>query len=316
MLPNASTSARSFDCCVGTGCAHRWLHDTLECCGPGSGAEPAEAIRGQHVATVPGSRVRSKLFGSTFISGSRDADRAAATDVVLVRMKQVATRTAERSDIALTAKQVRQAVVVEPDGRSDVVLLARNPAIGLFLGALLGIGLSFLCNQLDRRLRSVESLAEAFGRSVLARIPLTDTFRGGLPPSRSIAEEAFSALWTNLRYFNVTRGIDSVLVTSATSGDGKSTVALNLAAAALRNGSRVVLIETDLRRPSRGCLLMASPAPGGLTQILRGVMPFEQALVRLPARPASGQTGKPERDPRHVRRPDSANPAEMLDSTR
>ena len=351
-----------------------------------------------------------KLFGSTFLSGSKDPDREAATNLTLVGMKQVADRTAARSDVALTSKQVRDAVKVEPDGRSDVVAVRatlpdpfaaatvanafatefinnrresdqrtifnaqrlvqkqiadlntqsvassaqagslrdraeqlsvlgslqtgnaelvqraeasndpsaprpkRNTAIGLLFGGLLGIGLAFLRDKLDRRLRTVESLAAAFRRPVLARVPLTTTFHGGLPAQRSMADEAFSTLWTNLRYFNVTRGIHSVLVTSPTSGDGKSTVALNLAAAAARSGSRVLLIETDLRRPSLARVTGTATRPGGLTQVLAGVVPFERAVFKFPVTVSTDGHG-PERSIDILfAGPIPPNPAEMLDS--
>ena len=360
-----------------------------------------------------------KLFGSTFLGGSRDPDREAATNVALVGMKQVARRTAARADIDLTAKEVQAAVVVAPDGRSDVVTVRttlddpstatavanafatefvsirreadrrtifnaqrlvdrqladikdrgdlggsranslrergeelsvlgslqtgnaelvqraeppagpsgprpkRNAAIGLLLGLLLGIGAAFLRDRLDRRLRTLESLEQAFDRPILARIPLTDTFKGGFPPARSPAEEAFSALWTNLRYFNVTSGIESVLVTSPTSGDGKSTVALNLAAAAARSGSSVLLVETDLRRPSLAGVIARSPQSNGarprrvsgLTQVLAGVIPFERAVIAISVADPDGPRGDRKEMDVLLAGPIPPNPAEMLDSS-
>ncbi len=56
-------------------------------------------------------------------------------------------------------------------------------------------------------------------------------------------------LRANLRYFDVKRELRSVVVTSATPGEGKSTVSWNLAAAAAETGSRVLLLESDLRHP-------------------------------------------------------------------
>lgn len=348
-----------------------------------------------------------KLFGSTFLGGSRDPDREAATNVALVAMKQVATRTAARSDIGLTPREIQAAVVVSPEGRSDVVTVRatvdsprvaaalanafttefvdirreadrrtifnaqslvqrqldelrkqdklsspranslreraeelsvlgslqtgnaelvqraevpsgpsgprpkRNAAIGLFLGLILGVGLAFLRARLDRRIRTEEALAEAFDVPILARVPMTEMAKG-LPAPRSRAEEAFSTLWTNLRYFNVTSGIGSILITSPTSGDGKSTVALNLAAAAARSGSDVLLIEADLRRPSLTTALGGQQSPGGLTQVLAGLMPFEQAVLKVPATRVPAVD-----DPMLdilVAGPIPPNPAQLLDS--
>ena len=347
-----------------------------------------------------------KLFGSTFLGGSRDPDREAATNVALVAMKQVATRTAARSGIDLTPREIQAAVVVSPEGRSDVVTVRatvdsprvaaalanafttefvsirreadrrtifnaqslvqrqldelkkqgtlsspranslrdraeelsvlgslqtgnaelvqraevpsgpsgprpkRNAAIGLFLGLILGVGVAFLRARLDRRIRTEEALAEAFDVPILARVPVTEMAKG-LPAPRSRAEEAFGTLWTNLRYFNVTSGIGSILITSPTSGDGKSTVALNLAAAAARSGSDVLLIEADLRRPSLTTAL-GERSPGGLTQVLAGLMTFEKALLQVPATRAPA-VGDPVLDVL-VAGPIPPNPAQLLDS--
>ena len=134
----------------------------------------------------------------------------------------------------------------------------------------------------------------------------------GIPARRSRAEEAFSTLWTNLRYFNVTRKIDSVIVTSTRSGDGKTTVALNLATAAARTGSRVLLLEADLRRPSLWERVSpGQPLLGGLTQVLAGRRDLDgrhdQARTPRNARPRTATSGSwtsssPDRFPRIRRR--------------
>ena len=158
-----------------------------------------------------------------------------------------------------------------PSARQPGVAEARSlDVLGLLLGGLLGIGLVLLRARLDRRLRTTEALEEAFGRPVLALVPVAKEFDTGNPPHVR-AEEAFSTLWTNLRYFNVTRKIDSVIVTSTRSGDGKTTVALNLASRGRTIGSRVLLLEADLRRPSLWARIAPGrPQLGGLTQVLAG----------------------------------------------
>ena len=60
--------------------------------------------------------------------------------------------------------------------------------------------------------------------------------------------EAFHLIRAHLRYFNVDRELRTLLVASAAPGDGKTTVARHLAAAAARMGARVLLLEADLRR--------------------------------------------------------------------
>ncbi len=85
----------------------------------------------------------------------------------------------------------------------------------------------------------------------------------------------------NLRYFNVSEEIRSILVTSAVPGEGKSTVAWNLAAVAAGAGSRVILIEADLRHP-RFFARMEAPPRLGLSRLLAGVAPLTDVVHRVP----------------------------------
>jgi capsular exopolysaccharide synthesis family protein len=152
---------------------------------------------------------------------------------------------------------------------------------------------------------------------VLALVPVAKRdVEDGLPERRSHAEEAFSTLWTNLRYFNVTRKIDSVIVTSPRSGDGKTTVALNLATAAARAGSRVLLLEADLRRPSLSGRLGPEPREfRGLTQVLAGSARLEDVTTKANAAETDGENGNAQKElDVVVAGPVPPNPAEMLDS--
>ncbi len=69
-------------------------------------------------------------------------------------------------------------------------------------------------------------------------------------------------LRAHLRYFNIDRQLRSILVTSAARGEGKTTVALSLAASAARAGLKVLLVETDFHRPSLGRVNEVIPVPG------------------------------------------------------
>ena len=293
-------------------------------------------------ATLPDPDVAASVanaFATEFVSFRREADQKTifnAQRLINQQVEELRSQGNAASSRANTLRMRAEQLYVLGSlqtGNAELVQRAKVPAgasaprplrnmvAGLFLGALLGIGLVFVRSRIDRRLRTVESLQEALDRPVLARVPLTDKFKGGLVPQRSRAEEAFNTLWTNLRYFNVSQGIDSILVTSPTSGDGKSTVALNLAAAAARSGSRVLVIETDLRRPSLTAVVVDAATGGrggrggqsarGLTQVLAGRAPFEQSLVAIPT---SGMRGEPRNMDVLLAGPIPPNPAEMLES--
>ncbi len=89
-------------------------------------------------------------------------------------------------------------------------------------------------------------------------------------------------LRTNLRYFNVDHDIRSVVVTSAAPGDGKTTVSWNLAAVAAASGTRTLLIEADLRRPSLSKVFEPWARPVGLSQVLAGESSLAEAAVTVP----------------------------------
>ena len=135
---------------------------------------------------------------------------------------------------------------------------ARNAVIGGFLGLLVGLALALLVEQLDRRPRRADQLEELLDMPVLAQVPRSrvlrrgESWRKGLPDTE---REAFRHLRANLRYYGRDEPIQSLLVTSPDAESGKTTIALHLAAAAAAAGSRVLLVEADLRRPRLGKLL-------------------------------------------------------------
>jgi succinoglycan biosynthesis transport protein ExoP len=143
---------------------------------------------------------------------------------------------------------------------------ARNLAVGLIVGLLAAVGVAFLLERRAPQLDTLDEIERAAGASVLATIPFV---RGATPTvfnSGSPVQEAFGALrarllsedgrpasfpfaWPELEGREPISEPRSVLVTSAEEGDGKSVVAVNLAAALARARRRVLLVDADLRRP-------------------------------------------------------------------
>jgi polysaccharide biosynthesis transport protein len=146
----------------------------------------------------------------------------------------------------------------------------RNIIMGAFLGLLLGVGLALLLDRLNSRVREPEELSEMYGLPVLAEVPETPALNGAGQPLTVAEDEAFNMLRARLRYFNTGRDITSLLITSGSNGEGKSTVAWYLARAiAASTGMRVLLLEADLRRPTiaRARELRANP---GLVDVIAG----------------------------------------------
>lgn len=134
-----------------------------------------------------------------------------------------------------------------------------NAVLGTFLGLALGIALAFLRERLDNRFRGREDLEKATGTPVLGAVPRFGTAKSDLPSRliasndpKSIASESYRSLRTNLQFITSQRQIRSVLVTSSSAGEGKSATTANLATVLAQAGKRVILLSTDLRRPTLG----------------------------------------------------------------
>lgn len=158
----------------------------------------------------------------------------------------------------------------------------RNAALAVVLGLMLGVGLAFLRDFMDDAIRSDDEAVRATGRPVLGHVPRWGDTEGrgraiALMKPASPAAEAFRTLRTSLRFLAVEHPIRSLLVTSGQPAEGKTTVAANLAVAAARSGTRVLLVGADLRKPTLHGLFGISGA-GGLTEVLAQDVPLVDAL--------------------------------------
>jgi Mrp family chromosome partitioning ATPase/capsular polysaccharide biosynthesis protein len=188
--------------------------------------------------------------------------------------------------IALGTKNTH--VIQEPTGSTQVQPKPMtNLVLGIALGLILGFGLAFLLEALDSRVRGAEEIsARLGGLPLLARLPKpTGRLRSKsqLPmvavPGAPQAE-AFRILRTQLDLARLEQPTKTIMVTSATVEEGKSTTAANLAAALARAGRRVILVDLDLYRPSLG-EFFALDGPG-VTDVTLGTAELGDALVPIP----------------------------------
>ena len=157
----------------------------------------------------------------------------------------------------------------------------RNIALGLVLGLLLGFGLALLRDLLDTTVKGEADLPEVTDAPVVGGIPFEDDAAKrplvvqAMP--HGLRAEGFRTLRTNLQFVDATTHPRSIVVTSSIAGEGKSTMAANLAMTMAAAGSRVCLIEADLRRPK---LLdyMGLDGAVGLTDVLIGQIEVKAAL--------------------------------------
>jgi capsular exopolysaccharide synthesis family protein len=189
-----------------------------------------------------------------------------------------ATDTVDRANLHALAQKLLLLKAVQT-GNARVADTATTPsapsspkkkttaAAALVVGVLLGIGLAFLLNMLDRRVKSWDEFKELYGFPELASIPqLPNNPRTA--SEREIALEPFRILQNGLSLLAPDHQVKTVLVTSAVAGEGKTTVACGLARAAALSGRRVVLIEADLRHPSFTYQLPLEEGTPGLASAL------------------------------------------------
>lgn len=153
--------------------------------------------------------------------------------------------------------------------------------LGLLLGIALGVGAAVLAETLDTTVKGKEDLQRLTGSAPLGII--ADDPEVAHRPlvvhvgSQSPRAETFRQLRTNLQYADVDRPVRSLVLTSAISGEGKSTTACNLAITMAEAGLRSVLVEADLRRP-RVNEYMGLENAVGLTSVLAGAASLDEAL--------------------------------------
>jgi succinoglycan biosynthesis transport protein ExoP len=199
----------------------------------------------------------------------------------------------------LRSNNIREVDIARTPAAPSEPNIPRNLGFGFVLGLTSGIGLAFLLEGVDNTVRTPEQAQAISGLPSLGMIPLgpkstsESNFKQGLAvasskeaielitQSRPLSQmaESYRALRTSLLLTSVGAPPKTILITSALPREGKSTTSINTAIVLAQKGTRVLLIDADLRRPSIHKTLGMGPRIG-LSNVLTGGATLQQATVR------------------------------------
>jgi capsular exopolysaccharide synthesis family protein len=138
--------------------------------------------------------------------------------------------------------------------------------VGIILGLLVGVGMAFFVEYLDTSVKTIDDVERSLQAPVLGVIPqnVGNVLDDG---PESPHAEAYRVLRTNLLFARKNEDWTTLTVLSGGAGEGKTTTLFNLATVFAQSGQRVLIVDSDLRRPSIHRMLRVSNATG-LTDLL------------------------------------------------
>jgi polysaccharide biosynthesis transport protein len=183
----------------------------------------------------------------------------------------------EQVDSSLPKKSiVRVTDRAEPSLRPVRPNVPLNIALGVIVGLVMGFGLAFFIEYLDTSVKTIDDVERALQAPVLGVIPQNVGALIEEGPESPHAE-AYRVLRTNVLFSRKDPAMNSLTVVSGGAGEGKSTTIFNLATVFAQNGQRVLIVDSDLRRPSLHKLMNVSNSLG-LTNYLLNQNTLEEVI--------------------------------------
>lgn len=179
--------------------------------------------------------------------------------------------------------------VVDPAIVSDYAVKPKKKIVigsAFILSLLLGVGIALLLERLDTSVRSAEDAERKLGLPMLAAVPLAELTAGqsaGLhyrDAPKSLFAESIKTIRTGILLSGIDHPKKTLVVTSSVPGEGKSTVAINLALAHAQT-KRVLLIDADMRRPSIAKVLGLDNTHPGLSMLVLGMQTIEKCVYKI-----------------------------------
>ncbi len=177
----------------------------------------------------------------------------------------------DASDIEFKTPTKGTVAVIEPAEANPIPVRPNkklNIGLGLGIGLLIGIGLAFFIEYLDTSVKTIDDVERALQSPVLGVIPQNVGLLVDEGPESPHAE-AYRVLRTNVLFSRKDPKLNTLTVVSGGAGEGKSTTIFNLATVFAQNGQRVLVVDSDLRRPSLHKYLRISNSIGLTNYLLK-----------------------------------------------
>ena len=244
----------------------------------------------------------ANAYAQAFIDWGKETAQAQVADAITVVKGQLASfttsqslQTSEYTSLQQSLQQL-ELLQASAGGNFNIITQASPPSIPFspqkkrgiavaFVGGLvLGIGLAFLLEQFDTRVRGDEQVSDLLELPIIGHVPQV----GGKGREKSIlhalsdlsgpAAEAYRVLRSNLDFVSIDGEIKTLLVSSSVQGEGKSVTACNLAVSMALAGKNVILVDADLRSP-RVHAYMGVPNALGVSSVIARRTDADEALV-------------------------------------
>lgn len=276
------------------------------------GTKSAESILAEQLTIAEGEFQQAQdNYESLLEQSNPDPDQLATLLDTLDFKQQTYQMLLERYEEARLNEIVRTNAITIVEPASFPLAPAKprkllNLVLGALIGAVIGIGLAFLVDNLDTTIYSrgeIESISQV---PILAEIP--DFTKASLSPikrsgddqtDQSVIDEAFKTLRMRLLYSSDGSPPKTILITSAAQGEGKSTIVAKLGATMTQLDRSVAIADCDLHLPKQH-KIWDIPNEVGLTNVLIDKVPLDEALqptsnqglLLLPSGPLNSQTSE------------------------
>jgi capsular exopolysaccharide synthesis family protein len=242
-------------------------------------------------------RLNARSFEYQSLKREADADKTLYEELVR-KIKEAGINAGFQNSSIRIADPARAAIrPVFPNMKLNVML-------AFLFSTLLAVGFAVLTDLLDSSVRDPDQVRSLFQTDVMGSLPMVKSWRRSVvsaisgeagttalvrgeqtsvaPPDRTVTgfEEAVRTLRNSILLGSFDRRLKSLMITSATPAEGKTTTAVHLAIAHAQQKHKTLLIDCDLRRPGVHAKLGINPETG-LAAVLQNGMQWREKLVRL-----------------------------------